>query len=307
MNPFSRILMVGAVSIFILVGLHALSSNSAILAGDRAWAALEDISSLSQKSPSSLTEIFGTVPIAQAMGVTAGFVTVAASDTGVYNDAAASLGNSLYMNGIAYISAGVNLENNCFLASFLPNRGKDVLLGVNIKLFVGSEVIAGKPQALNSDGFNADIALLYTPSNWLSIGLNQQNVLPSSLSGTSSKSDAEDKPSVTTLGGDIALMGPKGLIKSPQALDVTLNTDLSLLGIAGHVGIEYKPIEWLSLSGGLDQLATKTGVMTNPSIGLGFEYAGLCFKYSYQTSLNGGNGPAHSFSVSFGSQQNSQK
>ena len=263
-------------------------------------AAISDIASLSQMNQAPLSTVISSVPLTQVMGIKAGFVTVAASDTGVYNDCAASLGNSPYLNGIAYISAGINLENSSFLAGFLPNRGKDVLLGVNIKLLVGCDLAAGKPQALNSDGFNADIGFLYSHSEWLSVGINQKNVLPSSVSDTSSKRDAENAPSLTNLGGIITVMGPKGLIKSLQTLKVSLNTDLSLMGIAGHANASYAPIEWLSLNCGVDQLATPDGIATKPLVGLGFEYEGLCFEYSYQTSLNLADSPAHTFSISIG-------
>lgn len=251
----------------------------------------------------------GGMPLNDAVGIGAGFVSISVSDIGLYDNSGIAQGNANYMTGVVFLSAGVNLEKDGMLANLLPNRGKDILVGANVKLFVQNSSGSDLVSDVNGTGLNADLALLYQPDGWLKLGLNQQNALPSSIGGkvTFKNGEEEELPSTTKLGSKVLLMGPKGLIASEQLLDMSTDVDLTRWGVAGHFGLEYKPEKWLAIRAGLDQDSSPTGIMTNPTFGVGMKYAGFAFDYAYHPYGDLENNSTHFFSISYVGEEKEEK
>jgi len=244
------------------------------------------------------TMIAGGMPVTESIGLGAGFVSVTVGDIDLYTAGGAPNGSASYSNGVAFISAGVNVEKDKFLSNLLPNGGKNLLLGVTAKLFMQNASGSDLVEAANGSGLNADIGLLYNPADWLSLGVNEENPLPTKIAFK--EGVKEDLPMTTKLGSKVAVIGEKGLNKVPgQKLDVMMDLDMNLWGMAAHLGTEYKPINWLTLRAGIDQDSSPAGVQTNPTMGVGFTYGGFSFDYAYHPYGKVANDASHFFSISY--------
>jgi len=245
----------------------------------------------------------GGMPLNDAVGIGAGFVSVSVSDIGLYDTGGNSLGSASYMNGVAFLSAGVNLENDGAIAELLPNKGRDILIGANLKMFTHQASGHDSVANANGSGTDLDVGILYTPDGWLTLGLNQQNMLSSSM-GSKIKfagGTEEDIPSTTKIGAKIAVLGPAGqaLNESHNTLNVGIDADITLWGTAAHIGTEYNPEKWLAIRAGIDQDSSPAGTATNPTLGIGLKYSDFAFDYAYHPYGDIADNTTHFFSISY--------
>jgi len=168
---------------------------------------------------------------------------------------------------------------------------KDLAFGASLKLFnKGFSSIAGG----TGSGYNMDLGVIWKARPNLTIGLAQQNTLPASVApikwGTGA---SEGIPFNTKLGLNYV---PREKILLAADLNYAANNPLNF-----HGGIEWKPIEWLAIRGGIDQVPTSSSQNnTNYTTGVGLSYKGFCFDYAYyyDTLLSSTNS-AHFFSFSY--------
>jgi hypothetical protein len=168
---------------------------------------------------------------------------------------------------------------------------KDLALGASLKFFnKGFSTISGG----TGSGYDMDLGIIWKPQPDLTIGLSQQNTLPSSIAainwGTGAK---EGIPFNTKLG--LSYIVRNGLLLAAD-MDYAQNNPLVL-----HGGVEWEPLKWLAIRGGIDQVPTSSSqTSTNYTIGIGLNYSGFSFDYAYyyDTLLSSANS-AHFFSLSY--------
>ncbi|MFH0886755.1 MAG: S-layer homology domain-containing protein, partial [bacterium] len=147
-----------------------------------------------------------------------------------------------------------------------------------------------------------DLGVLYKLNEYVSLGLMQQNTLPSSAGGklTWSTGKEEGIPSRTIAGVGVKLLQQKLLMD----LDYELRPGNSKQSGAAHLGAEFWPIQYLALRAGLDQEpaatgAGETGTITNWTAGVGLRFKGFEFDYAYRAFDSVANLGTHYFSLSF--------
>lgn len=218
-----------------------------------------------------------------------------------------------WSNNLLFLSYG-------FPLSAVTEHGKDLYFGANLKYF--DKVNSGTSDATAADGrgVDLDLGVLYTPKGWLSLGLNQQNILPASLGGVVTyKSGIEESiPSITKAGVSVGVLGKadKALIESNMKLTLAADADLYPFDPkrqAGlHLGAEWWPIEALALRAGIDKdpvpATVSAAEATNLTAGVGLRLSGIAFDYAYHPYSSIKENATHYFSISYvGSDEEKKK
>jgi len=245
----------------------------------------------------------GGMPLNDAVGIGAGFASVSVDDIGLYDSGGNPLGTANYVNGVAFLSAAVNLEKDGVISEVLPNNGKAFLVGMNLKMFFQQASGHDSVASANGSGMNADLGILYRPDSFYTIGFNQQNILPSNMGAKLRFTDGveEEIPGLTKIGTRINVLGPKGkaLVESTNTFYLNIDADFTRWGTAGHAGVEYNPEKWLSIRAGLDQDATPVEIATNPTLGVGLKFSDFAFDYAYHPYGEIVDNTTHFFSLSY--------
>ncbi|MFC1637553.1 hypothetical protein ACFL1W_00885 [Candidatus Margulisiibacteriota bacterium] len=141
--------------------------------------------------------------------------------------------------------------------------------GSNLKVFS-----KGFTDRNKGSGFNLDLGLKYTHSEYLRFGLNVQNLLPLSVKWESGAEDAI--PTLVKLGCATRFLGGSTL-----AMDVDMHAGRYHPGL-GHLGIEWPVNRVLTLRTGADQiLSAASEVATNLTAGVGINVRGFHIDYAY--------------------------
>lgn len=225
-------------------------------------------------------------------------------DAGAPTPTPTPLGLGSQTSSVTFVSYGMPLS------TILP-FGKNLYVGANLKFF--NQTADGTEEASggNGKGMDLDLGILYTPKTWLSLGLNQQNILPSSMGGviTYRNGIEESIPTLTKLGANVNLLGSrdKALINAPVKLNLAMDADLDLQyrKPAGfHIGAELWPVKnYVALRLGLDKDPTPGSVNpaegANLTYGVGLRLAGFAFDYAYHPYSSLPENSTHFFSVSY--------
>jgi|GEM_PF-594896 len=169
-------------------------------------------------------------------------------------------------------------------------RMKNIYWGGNFKIFskgfTGSESNSGF-------GLNMDLGLKYFHSEWLTLGANLQNFLPTKITWSSG---AEDEiPLLLKVGGAVKVLENGAVLAAD--MDFALG---SAAGTLWHLGAEWPLNEMFSVRGGLDQIASAASqVSTNPTMGLGFAYRGFKLDYAYHPYYESSVDTTHYISFSY--------
>jgi nucleoid-associated protein YgaU len=169
-------------------------------------------------------------------------------------------------------------------------RMKNIYWGGNFKMFA-----KGFSGSENNSGFglNMDVGLQYFQSEWLTLGANMQNFLPTKLTWSSG---AEDEiPFLVKLGGAVKVLENDLVLAADMDFPVGSGANTLL-----HLGAEYPINEMFSVRGGLDQIPSAASqVSTNPTLGLGFAYQGLKLDYAYHPYYESSVDTTHYISFSY--------
>lgn len=208
-----------------------------------------------------------------------------------------------YSNSVGFVSYGFPLEK---VAGF----AKDIYVGANLKYFDQQGSGTDEAYYAGGRGIDLDLGILYAPKGWLSLGLNQQNMVPSSMGGavTYRSGVEEDVPSVTKAGAKIALFGEEDLALIDSSFKLNLAADIDIhstdnrpMGV--HLGAEFMPNDYLSLRAGLDKDPYPSSVdaaqATNLTLGAGIKMHGIRFDYAYHPYSSIAENATHFFSFSF--------
>lgn len=210
--------------------------------------------------------------------------------------------------GIGYVGSGVadiispsqtgftyfDYYNNVYLLSLAGRINKSLSLGLNFKFF--DEGYSGVVVA-SGTGKDIDLGIKYIYSDWASLGLTLQNVLPASLGGKVEWNGySESIPCILKVGGAFKLFDNR--------LCLAVDNDMWLsrkLPSQLHVGAEWEMSPILILRGGVDQnLSSATGgVASNPTFGVGLRLWGAGFDYAYHPYSEEQGNITHFFSLSF--------
>ena len=108
----------------------------------------------------------GGMPLNDAVGIGAGVVAVTVDDIALYDIGGNSLGKASYMDSVIFLSAGVNAEKDKLLSGILPDKGKNLRLGANVKLFTKTASGADVVTSTNGSGINIDTLRPMASSDW---------------------------------------------------------------------------------------------------------------------------------------------
>ncbi|OGC32365.1 hypothetical protein A2311_01330 [candidate division WOR-1 bacterium RIFOXYB2_FULL_48_7] len=184
-------------------------------------------------------------------------------------------------------------------------------LGISLKLFraalYGDGIVGG-----DASGTEIDLGLKVAPQKWLRLGLSAQNILPTSMGGKLryASGHEESYPASITVGSAFSLLGKENAIwrlgenQLKFLFDVNYQLTLTNYPMVYHAGLEYKPLEMLTLRTGLDQDAAGDGAgnlttVTDIAYGVGFNLGGFNFDYAYHTFAGAPNIDNHYFSLAY--------
>ncbi len=195
---------------------------------------------------------------------------------------------------IDYTSSVILLSYGSEAKRFLSYGWLDkVSLGATIKIFSQGLSGGGISEGLSS-GMDMDLAVMYKPLPWLSLGWNQVDALPASMGGklTSNSGTVQELPTTTKLGMAMKVFGDDSMYGNSQPLVYLLDLDYSPeqanYPTLVRTGVEWQPISFLSIRTGFDQDAIGRdtssigyNVETNLCAGVGIQYNGFKFDYAY--------------------------
>lgn len=235
----------------------------------------------------------GAYPYGEKSAFGAGIVNARVSDIPMTNSTGASIGSGSWGNSVMFLSYGTYLSNT----PLQLNLGRDVLLGGSLKYYSVGGTGTGVSDGTGS-GFDIDLGVLYPASEYVILGANLQNILPSSMGGKITKtSGAVDTiPSTIKVGTKISLIGKEGASFSPHATRKLYgNIDYDYLpysksGIV-HAGLEFWPVSSLALRAGSDN--------SDLTAGVGLRFSGVEFNYAYHPYSGITDNTTHFFSIGY--------
>src|SRR3989339_134520 len=183
--------------------------------------------------------------------------------------------------------------------------------GATLKMF--SKNLSGTSQGgASASGYDVDLGLMFKPSKPLNLGLALTNILPASFGGRIVWNTGVIETFPATLKGGLSLKvwGKEGLRKmGNQKLTFNLDGEYyptqTYLPSLFHVGVEWQPIKFLAIRGGIDQEWIGTGnsglgVSNNLTGGIGLFYREFRFDYAYHQFNATPGVDNHFFALSYG-------
>lgn len=241
-----------------------------------------------------------STPIATLVSTEAGYRVIPDPSGGTYN--------YTYNNNVILLSYGSKIKN---IIDW--DITKDITFGTNLKIFnvgiTGSGITGG-----TAIGFDADVGFLWAPkdSKWIKVGATGQNILPFNLGGKLvwESGQEENYPSTQKIGLAAKLLGKDAPYQyDTQEFFLTTDAEFTILKkdfpIMFHVGIEWWPMTYLALRGGIDQDVVGTGIGTelettnNMTAGVGLLYGGFRFDYAYHQYNDIPANDTHYFSIAY--------
>ena len=216
-----------------------------------------------------------------------------------------------------YGSSMIFLSYATKLSRILKGRkGDNISIGMNLKYFFqgfsGDATLlqnAGM-QGATGVGMDADLGVLVQANSWSRYGLSFSNFLPTTLGGKftwQTNNEVDGISLAIRSGGSFNLLGQKGLFFSEdQRLDLLVDYESAGENnrpAVWHNGLEYWPLELLSLRVGMDQAPKASevgiGVDNNFSAGVGIDFRGFTFDYAYHQFGELTQNTTHFFSIGF--------
>jgi len=239
------------------------------------------------------TVIGGVYPYGENSAIGAGMINSFTSDIMLADSDGTPAGTGNWGSSIMFLSAGTNLNS---IPAF-KNINKDILVGGTFKYFStggsGSNDVADVSDS-SGTGYSADLGVLYPATDYLTLGVNFQNILSSKINRSAGLD--EDLLSTVKLGGKLCLIGKDGKAYTTHgSRRLYLNADYDMFTdgriSVPHYGLEFWPTGNLALRAGVDD--------TSMTAGIGVRMAGLEFNYAYHP-FNGIDDTATSFfSISY--------
>lgn len=227
--------------------------------------------------------------------------------TGTGSTAAVSWeGNTDYGSSIVFFTYGTKLGR------IFRGRLDNISLGASLKYFMQGFSGGGTSlQDAVGTGMDMDLGLTAQVNNWARLGLAFNNCLPASAGGKfnwTKNSVQESIPLAIRAGGVFNLIGPDAIGQNEkQRLNMMLEYETgrgSGRPTLWHTGLEYSPMELLSIRAGIDQKPTATesggvSVDNNLTAGLGLKFAGFTFDYAYHQFGDLTENTTHFFSLGY--------
>lgn len=195
-----------------------------------------------------------------------------------------------YNNKVTMLSYSRDLSTIPSLSRF------PILFGANLKYF--EQILTGGGIGKTGTAYNLDLSATYKASSWLTFGGNLQNILGGSINWGNS----QDKiGGFYKFGCAVNLLGDKAnsLYQSSQkvvgAIDIDLPHDVLAGSTLLHGGLEWAPLNYLAIRGGINQQLMGTAL----TMGLGFLADGFRFDYAYCANPNVTGDNPHYFSLSY--------
>ncbi|MFA5839796.1 MAG: S-layer homology domain-containing protein [Candidatus Margulisiibacteriota bacterium] len=176
--------------------------------------------------------------------------------------------------------------------SYSKAINRQLSLGGNLKIF--KQHLYG---GANSDatGTGIDLAALYMPLEWLTVGANLHNVVEGNLQWTNGTTDTIG--GLYKIGCKINLLGITGeALRQDNKQGLTAGFDLDIphnsnLGSNYHLGLEYSPIKNIAIRTGFNQKGL--------SFGVGVTNSGFRFDYAYASNPDVPGDTPHYFTLSY--------
>jgi hypothetical protein len=193
------------------------------------------------------------------------------------------------------IGEAINYNSSEIVISYARNL-KESVHGSNLgDLSVGAslKLINNKFGGFDgsAQGTSLDLGVMYKPNENLSLGANLANV----AGKVKWSSDKEEEVENTNKFG-AALKLLDGRLLASGGFDFSVNTKRPA---TLHGGLEYKPVNFLSIRGGIDQDPLNADeTETNLTMGVGVKLEGVSFDYAYRPDKNIESNARHYFSLS---------
>jgi hypothetical protein len=236
--------------------------------------------------------IGGAYPYGEKASIGAGYIGASVAEIPLTDATGTSLGNGRWGNNVMFLSYGT------YLSQFGLKLDRDVLVGGSLKYFSVGGDGTGVSSAAGS-GFDADLAALIPVNEAIIVGVNAQNIIPSSLGAkiTKSSGQADGIPATIKLGTKVNVLGPEGTAlygnnarKLYALADYDYFPNSSRNGEA-HLGAEFWPVNNLALRVGSDNSTLTAGV--------GVKVSGVSFDYAYHPYNGIGENTTHYFSIGY--------
>jgi hypothetical protein len=238
------------------------------------------------------TVIGGVYPYGEKSAIGAGIINSFTGDIILADSDGTSSGTGSWSNTVIFLSGATYL--NTFPA--LKHISKDILVGGSFKYFsvggAGENDVATVTDSAGT-GYGADFGLLYPATDYMTLGLNYQNVLASKLTRSTGRN--EDIPANLKVGAKLCLLGREGQSYTTHGsrrlflnadYDFNPGTDNGL-----HYGLEFWPVS---------NLAFRTGIDGNDvTAGIGVRLAGIEFNYAYHPYSGISENATSFFSISY--------
>jgi hypothetical protein len=206
------------------------------------------------------------------------------------------IGTSSYTNTSLLIGYGLPLQI----------FSQDVSFGSRLK-FLNQQFQGSVINGQGAQGMDLDLGILAEPYSWLSVGLTAQNILPSQLGGKMKWDDGHEESlaSLIKLGSNIKNNSINWLIDADYSPS---QSNPILL----HTGLEYYPLDLITLRAGIDQSWDANGlgsmsINNNLTLGVGLNIGSFKFDYAFHkfSDIDGFN--SHFFSIGYRGKPNVSK
>lgn len=213
-----------------------------------------------------------------------------------------------YSSSVFVASYGTKLDK-----IFGIEKLKNISIGLNLKYFTQSfsEGFTSLEGASGA-GVDLDLGVKLRASSFMDIAMVVTNVLPQSIGGGfvwKRNSITENIPTSIKVGSSIRLFGENSAFQKIKQdliwlIDLERQVDTNSTNILLHSGIEWKPINLLSLRLGIDQQnnaqTNNLSPQTNLTYGVGINIAQVAFDYAFYSNSVINENSNHFFSLKFG-------
>jgi len=190
-----------------------------------------------------------------------------------------------------FIFSYANYVNELIDLDFLP---ENTLIGANLKMQTQGLTDS---DSYSGTGYNLDLAVLSSFSERAKVGATLTNAIPNTMAWSSDLT--ESMPSALNIGGAFNVM------EGDQPLTAVADARLDFeSGLTLHGGLEWKPMEYLSIRCGVDEKKAEDAEKAISSVynltaGIGFMYEGVSFDYAYCQDGYLTANQTHYFSISY--------